>query len=41
MVCLDLDHPEIVEFINWKVEEEKKWGIDQLPVIPAIMKGSI
>ncbi|MBS1631054.1 MAG: vitamin B12-dependent ribonucleotide reductase [Bacteroidetes bacterium] len=26
MVCLDLDHPEIVEFINWKVEEEKKAG---------------
>ena len=26
MVCLDLDHPEIVEFINWKVEEEKKVG---------------
>ena len=24
MVCLDLDHPEIEEFINWKVEEEKK-----------------
>ncbi len=24
MVCLDLDHPEIVEFINWKVEEENK-----------------
>ncbi len=24
MVCLDLDHPEIVDFINWKVEEEKK-----------------
>ncbi|PRY01227.1 ribonucleoside-diphosphate reductase class II [Pontibacter ummariensis] len=24
MVCLDLDHPEIVEFINWKREEEKK-----------------
>lgn len=24
MVCLDLDHPEIVQFINWKVEEEKK-----------------
>jgi ribonucleoside-diphosphate reductase alpha chain len=24
MVCLDLDHPEIVEFINWKVQEEKK-----------------
>ena len=26
MVCLDLDHPEIVEFISWKVEEEKKVG---------------
>ncbi|MFT6850338.1 MAG: ribonucleoside-diphosphate reductase alpha chain [Sphingobacteriales bacterium] len=24
MVCLDLDHPEIEEFIDWKVEEEKK-----------------
>lgn len=24
MVCLDLDHPEIEDFINWKVEEEKK-----------------
>ena len=24
MVCLDLDHSEIVEFVNWKVEEEKK-----------------
>jgi ribonucleoside-diphosphate reductase alpha chain len=24
MVCLDLDHPEIVEFVNWKLEEEKK-----------------
>jgi ribonucleoside-diphosphate reductase alpha chain len=24
MVCLDLDHPEIVEFIDWKVQEEKK-----------------
>jgi ribonucleoside-diphosphate reductase alpha chain len=24
MVCLDLDHPEIMDFINWKVEEEKK-----------------
>ncbi|MCO4293411.1 vitamin B12-dependent ribonucleotide reductase [Solitalea sp. MAHUQ-68] len=24
MVCLDLDHPEIVRFIDWKVEEEKK-----------------
>ncbi len=24
MVCLDLDHPEIIQFINWKVEEERK-----------------
>ena len=24
MVCLDIDHPEIEKFINWKVEEEKK-----------------
>jgi len=24
MVCLDLDHPEIMDFINWKMEEEKK-----------------
>jgi ribonucleoside-diphosphate reductase alpha chain len=26
MVCLDLDHPEIIQFINWKMEEEKKVG---------------
>ena len=24
MVCLDMDHPEIADFINWKVLEEKK-----------------
>ncbi len=24
MVCIDIDHPEIENFINWKVEEEKK-----------------
>jgi ribonucleoside-diphosphate reductase alpha chain len=24
MVCLDLDHPEIIDFINWKVTEERK-----------------
>ena len=24
MVCLDLDHPEIETFVNWKLEEEKK-----------------
>ncbi len=24
MVCLDTDHPDIFEFVNWKVNEEKK-----------------
>lgn len=24
MVCLDLDHPEIIDFVNWKVKEEDK-----------------
>ena len=24
MVCLDMDHPEIVDFIEWKTKEEKK-----------------
>ncbi|WP_394822361.1 vitamin B12-dependent ribonucleotide reductase [Pendulispora albinea] len=24
MVCLDVDHPEIVDFIEWKMREEKK-----------------
>jgi ribonucleoside-diphosphate reductase alpha chain len=24
MVCLDMDHPEIVDFIEWKQKEEKK-----------------
>ncbi len=24
MVCLDMDHPEIVDFINWKAREERK-----------------
>jgi ribonucleoside-diphosphate reductase alpha chain len=24
MVCLDMDHPEIVDFMTWKVREEKK-----------------
>ncbi|MGL6022717.1 MAG: vitamin B12-dependent ribonucleotide reductase, partial [Chitinophagaceae bacterium] len=24
MVCLDLDHPEIIDFIEWKMQEEKK-----------------
>ncbi|MDP6778085.1 MAG: vitamin B12-dependent ribonucleotide reductase, partial [Candidatus Latescibacteria bacterium] len=24
MVCLDMDHPEIVDFVTWKAREEKK-----------------
>jgi ribonucleoside-diphosphate reductase alpha chain len=24
MVCLDMDHPEIFDFVNWKMREEKK-----------------
>ena len=24
MVCLDLDHPDVIEFIDWKVREEQK-----------------
>ena len=24
MVCVDMDHPEILEFITWKMKEEKK-----------------
>jgi ribonucleoside-diphosphate reductase alpha chain len=24
MVCLDIDHPDILEFVNWKVKEEQK-----------------
>ncbi|WP_394837417.1 vitamin B12-dependent ribonucleotide reductase [Pendulispora rubella] len=24
MVCLDVDHPEIVDFVEWKMREEKK-----------------
>ncbi|CAG1020571.1 partial ribonucleoside-diphosphate reductase alpha chain, partial [Patescibacteria group bacterium] len=24
MVCLNMDHPEVEDFINWKVEEEQK-----------------
>jgi ribonucleoside-diphosphate reductase alpha chain len=24
MVCLDMDHPEVVDFIGWKIREEKK-----------------
>src|SRR4029079_5619066 len=24
MVCLDMDHPEIADFVQWKVREERK-----------------
>src|SRR4030095_4293627 len=24
MVCLDMDHPEIMDFVTWKVREERK-----------------
>ncbi|MBI3018155.1 MAG: vitamin B12-dependent ribonucleotide reductase, partial [Deltaproteobacteria bacterium] len=24
MVCLDLDHPDIIDFVDWKVKEEQK-----------------
>jgi ribonucleoside-diphosphate reductase alpha chain len=45
MVCLDLDHPEIEQFINWKSEEENKVAAliaagypsdyqDKIPTIP-------
>lgn len=27
MVCLDIDHPEITDFIAWKAKEERKAGI--------------
>ena len=30
MVCLDIDHPDIEAFINWKADEEKKVaGLDR------------
>jgi ribonucleotide reductase alpha subunit len=32
MVCLDLDHPEIVDFIEWKMKEEDKVAALNLPV---------
>lgn len=33
MVCLDMDHPDIEEFIDWKVNEEQK--------VAALVTGSI
>ena len=39
MVCLDMDHPEIVDFINWKVREEWKAGILIGAGLPANFNG--
>ena len=36
MVCLDVDHPDIEKFINWKVDEEKKVAASSPPAIRAI-----
>jgi ribonucleoside-diphosphate reductase alpha chain len=33
MVCLDLDHPDVLDFINWKVVEEQK--------VAALVAGSL
>jgi len=38
MVCLDMDHPEIIDFIDWKVEEEKKVAALIAAGYPPIMK---
>jgi ribonucleoside-diphosphate reductase alpha chain len=36
MVCLDLDHPDIEQFVNWKVREELKVAamVEGLKVLP-------
>ncbi len=39
MVCLDIDHPEIVDFINWKAKEERKAGILIAAGFPADFNG--
>ncbi len=39
MVCLDLDHPDIVEFINWKAHEENKAKILIDAGLPADFNG--
>ncbi|MEM4239876.1 MAG: vitamin B12-dependent ribonucleotide reductase [Candidatus Woesearchaeota archaeon] len=39
MVCLDLDHPEIIDFINWKVNEEKKVKVLVAAGYPADFNG--
>jgi ribonucleoside-diphosphate reductase alpha chain len=39
MVCLDINHPEIEKFINWKVEEEKKAAVLVAAGYPADYEG--
>src|SRR5207247_10486720 len=36
MVCLDLDHPDVEQFINWKVREELKVAamVEGLKILP-------
>ena len=41
MVCLDLDHPEIEKFVNWKVEEENKVAALIAAGYAAIMKAKL
>ena len=40
MVCLDLDHPDIEDFVNWKVREELKVAalVEGLKVLPGDQK---
>jgi ribonucleoside-diphosphate reductase alpha chain len=40
MVCLDLDHPDIEDFVNWKVREELKVAAmaEGIKVLPADQK---
>ncbi len=40
MVCLDLDHPDIEMFVNWKVREELKVAamVEGLKILPAEQK---
>src|SRR5688572_12557520 len=40
MVCLDLDHPDIEDFVNWKVREEIKVAamVEGMKILPADQK---
>src|SRR5206468_9084990 len=40
MVCLDLDHPDIESFVNWKVREELKVAamVEGIKLLPADQK---